>query len=84
MTLCSYYQAKIKKSDTWFLTATLRSFEHLCFDRALKKEDSLFEFFVPQNLEPYFLTIMDYYQQQGIVMGLKKLSNRLENSQEQL
>ncbi len=39
MKLCAYYQAQVKRSDTWFLTATLRSFEHLCFDRALKKEE---------------------------------------------
>lgn len=75
-----YYQAHICKSDTWFLTATLRSFEHLAFDRALQKEDGLFEFFVPENLESFFLEIIAYYQQQGIVTGLKKISNRLAHA----
>jgi hypothetical protein len=72
-----YYQAHVKKTDTWFLTATLRSFEHLCFDRALTKEYGLFEFFVPIQLEHYFLELMNYYQEIGIVTELHKLSNRL-------
>lgn len=72
-----YYQAKVKKSDTWFLTATLRSFEHLCFDRALAKEQCLFEFFVPYQLEHFFLELMHYYQESGIVTELHKYPNRL-------
>ncbi len=84
MKLCAYYQAQVKRSDTWFLTATLRSFEHLCFDRALRKENSLFEFFVPHDLETYFLTVMEYYQQQGIITEFKRVPNRLENPEEQV
>lgn len=79
MTYSLYYQARVKKSDTWFLTATLRSFEHLCFDRALTKEQGLFEFFVPEQLENYFLELMHYYQDCGIVTELKKLPNRLRD-----
>jgi hypothetical protein len=74
-----YFQTQVKKSDTWFLTATLRSFEHLCFDRALAKEQCLFEFFVPEQLESYFLELMNYYQENGIVTDVKKLPNRLLN-----
>ncbi len=77
MQLCSYYQALVKRSDTWFLTSVLRSFEHLTFDRTLNSEQGLFEFFVPENAEPYFLHVMDYFQKQHIVTGLQKLPNRL-------
>lgn len=77
---CSYYQAYVSKADTWFLTATLRSFEHLTFDRSLHKETFLFEFFVPVDLEPYFLELMKYYQERTIVTGLQKLTNRLQDS----
>lgn len=81
---CAYYQAQVNKTNTWFLTATLRSFEHLCFDRALTKEQGLFEFFVPADLEHYFLELMDFYQSQNIVSNLQKLPNRLENPQEEV
>ena len=78
MRWCAYYRAIIKKEECWFLTATLRSFEHLCFDRTYDKSISQFEFFVPQELEHFFvqsepalITITDkftisdaiYYQQ---------------------
>lgn len=79
MSYSYYYQANISRPDTWFLTATLRSFEHLAFDRALQKEDGLFEFFVPQDLESFFLEIMEFYQQEGVVTNLKKLPNRLSD-----
>jgi hypothetical protein len=74
-----YYQANVDKTNTWFLTATLRSFEHLAFDRCLQKEQNLFEFFVPQDLEPYFIEIMQYYLQNGIITNLVKLPNRFVN-----
>jgi hypothetical protein len=74
---CLYYQAKVHKPDTGFLTATLRSFEHLCFDRSLDKDTFLFEFFVPAQLEHFFLELMSFYQQQGMIYDLQKLPNRL-------
>lgn len=74
---CFYYQAKVTKPDTGFLTATLRSFEHLCFDRSLSKETCLFEFFVPQQLESYFLQLMNYYEEHGMITEFQKLPNRL-------
>lgn len=81
---CLYYQAHIKRSDTWFLTATLRSFEHLTFDRSLEKQQELFEFFVPAQLESYFLELMDYYQHEGIVTEFHKLPNRLLDPHEKV
>jgi hypothetical protein len=81
---CSYYQARVDKTNTWFLTATLRSFEHLCFDRSLIKEHGLFEFFVPADLEPYFLELMNFYKSQGIVSDFQQLPTRLEDPSQEV
>ncbi len=75
--LCEYYQARVKKEDVWFLTAVLRGFEHLAFDRTIDTEQSIFEFFVPPALEETFLAIMDYFIKHAIVHDLQKLPNRL-------
>jgi hypothetical protein len=76
---CSYYQAHVERALCWFVTASLRSYEHVAFDRTLDPETSLFEFFVPITTEKYFLEIMNYFQSQGLVSGLKKLPNRMKN-----
>jgi hypothetical protein len=59
------------------VTAVLRSFEHLLFERALDKEQSIFEFFVPSENEKYFLDIMQVFEKKGIISNLQKLPNRL-------
>jgi hypothetical protein len=81
---CSYYQAYVERELCWFVTASLRSYEHVAFDRTLDPATSLFEFFVPSTTEKYFLTIMAYFESVGLVFDLKKLPNRLENSAEQV
>jgi hypothetical protein len=78
MNYCSYFQAEVKKAETWFFVATLRSFEHYAFDRTLDKERGLFEFFVPQGYEKKFVQLMSYYQDKGIISGFNKLENRLK------
>ncbi len=84
MQWCAYYRAIIKREECWFLTATLRSFEHLAFDRTYDKSISQFEFFVPQNLEHFFVQIMDEYKKIGLVSELEKLPNRLMEPGSQL
>ncbi len=74
---CSYYQACVTKPGTLFLVATLKSFDHLCFDRSLDPDAELFEFFVPPGCEQQFLDIMHYFEREKIVRDLKKLPNRL-------
>jgi len=74
---CSYYQACIQREMCWFVTASLRSYEHVAFDRTLDVATSLFEFFVPTTMEPYFLEVMSYFEKEGIVSDLVKLPNRL-------
>ncbi|MCX5922684.1 MAG: hypothetical protein NTX86_05160 [Candidatus Dependentiae bacterium] len=74
---CSYYQAHIRKEECWLLTATLRSFEHIAFDRTIDKSQSIFEFFVPQGMEGQFLELMAYYEKTGLVSNLTKMPNRL-------
>jgi hypothetical protein len=80
MLYCFYYQAQVQREKMWFLVASLRSFEHLLFDRNLDKDAAIFEFFVSPDLESYFLAIMDHFAQQGIISNLQKLPHRLENA----
>ncbi len=80
MNHCIYFQAYILREKTWFLTASLRSFEHLCFNRTIEKKSGLFEFFVPADLEQPFLEIMDFFQKEGIVNNLQRKENRLLDS----
>ena len=83
--LCSaYYQAHVQRELCWFVTATLRSYEHLAFDRTLDADASLFEFFVPFSTEKYFLELMRYYQNEGLVSNLVKLDNRLADLGQQV
>ena len=74
---CSYYQAHIEKTSAWYVVAILKSFDHKAFDRTLDVASSLFEFFVPQEMESNFLTIMSYFQDHGLVTNLQKKTNRL-------
>ena len=74
---CSYFQALVVREKCWFFTATLRSYEHLVFDRTLNKSESKFEFFVPAGNESCFLQVMALLEEEGVVHSLKKLPNRL-------
>jgi len=82
--ICSYYQAKIFRPESWFLVAALRSFEHVAFDRTLDVETNLFEFFVPVGMEPHFLELMHYFQEEQVVLTLEKLPNRLSDESVQV
>ncbi len=77
---CSYYQAIVDRTSTWFVVAVLKSFEHMALDRTLENETGLFEFFVPISTEKYFLDVMEYLIAQGYVYDLKKMPNRLLDS----
>ncbi|MEX0849325.1 MAG: hypothetical protein WD055_03785 [Candidatus Dependentiae bacterium] len=78
----SYYQAKVEPPQAWFFVGVMRSFEHLAFDRTLDKEQSVFEFFVPQDTEVHFLDLMSYFEKEKIVSGLSKKDNRLKDPNE--
>ncbi len=73
-----YYQATILRNKTWFFVAIMRSFENLLFDRAVDKEQGIFEFFIAPELEKYFLEIMSYFEATGVVTQLKKMPNRVQ------
>lgn len=77
MTHCLYFQANIRKEETWFFVATLRSNEHLCFDRTLDTTTTLFEFFVPPANEAHFLRFIERHSVEGRVINLSRLPNRL-------
>lgn len=74
---CLYYQAQVPRDKTWFLVGILRSYEHLVFDRTIDKEKGIFEFFVPEDLEHYFLELMNDLQHRGTIQNLQKQKNRL-------
>jgi len=73
----SYYQAYVKPQTCWFVVAALKSFDHLCFDRTIDVEKSIFEFFVSEQYEATFLEIMKWMEEGGYVGDIKKLPNRL-------
>jgi hypothetical protein len=74
----SYFQAHVKKSQTYFFVATLRSFEHLCFDRTFDKEQGIFEFFVTPRYEDFFISLMEWYKSKGVIDSFEKQENRLK------
>jgi len=76
MQYCTYYQAHVPREHCWFLTATLRSYEHVAFDRTLDKEQSIFEFLVPESQEPLFLQVMSRFEAEGVIKDLQKFPNR--------
>lgn len=84
MSYSLYYQARVERSQTWYVVGILRSFEHLVFDRTLNKQEGIMEYYIPHELEFYFLEIMAYFISQGIVKDLIKLPNRLENSKQEV
>ncbi len=75
MNYCLYYQAKLEEKNTLFVTATLRSFDNLAFDRCLNA-NNIFEFFVPNGANEDFLKIMSYFENKGVVSDLKFCKNR--------
>lgn len=80
MDYCSYYQATISRRECWFFVAILHSYDHMSFDRTLDIDQSIFEFFVPESTEPYFLEAMQQMTDLGLVSNFKKLPNRLQEN----
>jgi len=79
-----YYRAHIVKAEVWFFVAVLRSFDHVSFDRTYDVTNSIFEFFVPDSMEPYFLEIIGALAKEGIIDRLEKMPNRLFDAAEQV
>ncbi len=77
--ICSYYTGAVERSKVWVLVSALRGTEHVCFDRTLDVQNSVFEFFVPVATEHIFLKIMDYFKKEGVLLTLEKKENRLLN-----
>ena len=84
MNYCVYYQALVDKPLCWYVVAILKSYEHLAFDRTLDISTNLFEFYVPPAREQEFVDLMTYFQDQQLIKGLKKLSNRLADPSQEL
>jgi hypothetical protein len=77
--LCSYYVANVDRHLSNYFVAIIKSFDNLVFDRTIDVETSLFEFFVPASCEEEFLSVMDYFIQEGLVANLRKTTNRLSD-----
>ena len=75
--LCDYFQACIPQSRVWFVTAVLRSCEHVAFDRTIDAQKSIFEFFVAPDLRETFVALMNFFQTHGLINNLVELPNRL-------
>ncbi len=76
---CSYYQAHVIREQAWFFVAVVRSYEHMMFDRTFDPQTSIFEFFVPVDMEDRFLAVMAVLIDQGVVEGLCAYQNRLSD-----
>jgi len=79
--LCLYYQAHVDKKMTWFVVATLKSQENIQFDRTINAEKSIFEFFVPAEVESQFLIVIHKLIETGYVSNLQKMENRLSKEE---
>ncbi len=75
---CAYYHAHLLRKETLKTVSILKSFDHVCFDRTVDAASGLFEFFVPEDQEQFFLKLMAYFEKEGTVSNLKKLPNRLQ------
>jgi hypothetical protein len=79
---CRYYKAHVIREQAWFFVAIARSFEHVMFDRTFDPDTSIFEFFVPVDMESYFLDCMAVLSKQGVVENLTPYKNRLLDPKE--
>lgn len=77
MNICIYYQARLNRPNVIHIISILKSFDNMCFDRALNPATDTFEFFVPEHNKKTFLEIMHFFAKEGIVSDLKELPNRL-------
>lgn len=74
---CLYYRAHLDKSKCWLVSSLLRGTEHVAFDRSYDPQQSIFEFFVPRDMEHVFLEVMAYLKAKKVVSELQKSPNRL-------
>ena len=75
---CEYYQAKVLREKTWFLSAAIRNEDNVALARALEGAKDVFEFFVPADQEERFLRLMNELKEMGIVLSFEKMENRLK------
>ncbi len=79
---CRYYRAHVIREQAWFFVAIVRSYEHMMFDRTFDTKTSVFEFFVPIDMEKRFLDLMTILINQGVVENLQSHENRLTDPAE--
>ena len=76
---CKYYQATTFRSKTWFVVGCIKNESKIAFARTFDTPNSILEIFVIPEFEDHFLDIMEYLKENGYVLELKKLPNRLKD-----
>jgi hypothetical protein len=76
---CEYYQAKVLKEKTWFLSASIRNERNVAFARAITGKTDTFEFFVPKDQEKIFLHLIEALKKRGIIISVEKKPNRFKS-----
>ena len=74
--VCLYFVGKVERSKVWVLVSAMRATEHVCFDRTLDVQNSIFEFFVPEAMLPIFLQVTDYLKKEHVLLSLEQALNR--------
>ncbi|MFA5074596.1 MAG: hypothetical protein WC436_00670 [Candidatus Babeliales bacterium] len=77
---CQYYQSHTQKNKTWFIIGCFKAENNIAFVRTLNKQNSILEFFVPEEQEIYFLKLMNYLLQNKYLLDYQKMPNRLLNN----
>lgn len=77
MSYCAYYQVTINRKLGWFVASTMRSFEHLAFERSFNAKAGINEYFVPTDQEKAFLNIVQGLADMGVITKIEKVPNRL-------
>ena len=75
--LSAYYRAHIPQEKVWFFVATIRSYDHLVFDRTVDIEHSIFELFVAPESVAEFERLMVWYTTHEVVYQLQRLDPML-------
>lgn len=81
---CIYFQATVNRPESWFVVSALKSFEHVCFDRTIYTDESVFEFFVAPAYKEFFIELMAHFEKEGLVHNLQELPNRLADSSQEI
>lgn len=79
--LSSYYLATLVREKTWFVSGVVRGLGHVALERAIDKQNNIFEFFVAPGLEQEFEAVLLRLLQAGVVVSYQRAPNRFASSE---